>query len=84
MDWKQIKLQLSAALRPFQIYLPLIDHEAINTSRSLRVITEQVNENKTGVQRERDKCWAVYSYNSKSCPWIYSAIVQHPKGLSGL
>lgn len=65
---------------PFQIYLPLIDHEAINTSQSFRVITAQVNDNKTGVQRETgpvlDKCWAVHSHNPKSSPWIYSAFVQ--------
>lgn len=45
---KQIKVvSLSAARRPFQIYQPLIDHEAMSASQSFRVITVQVNENKT-------------------------------------
>lgn len=67
----------------FQIYHPLIDHEAINAGQSFRVITVQVNENRTlasGVHRETasvlDKCWSLRSYNSKSCPWIYFVVVQ--------
>ena len=35
-DWKHIKV---AASPPFQIYPPWIDHEAINGSQSVRVIT---------------------------------------------
>lgn len=70
-DWKQIKVvSLSAALPPFQIYHPWIDHEAISVGQSFRVITVQVNENKTLVCREAgsvlDKCCSVHSYNPVS------------------
>lgn len=36
-DWEHIKV---AAPPPFQIYLPWIDHEAINSSQSVTVSTE--------------------------------------------